>query len=57
MSGRPDAASMILASSNLDELAARTEYLDRIESSDSELAAGSRKSATRSSTGSNGSRR
>jgi septal ring factor EnvC (AmiA/AmiB activator) len=38
MSGRPDGASMILASSNLDELAARTEYIDRIESSDSALA-------------------
>jgi septal ring factor EnvC (AmiA/AmiB activator) len=38
MSGAPDGASMILASSNLNDLAARTEYLDRIESSDSALA-------------------
>jgi peptidoglycan hydrolase CwlO-like protein len=38
MSGSPDGASMILASSNLDELAARTEYVERIESSDSALA-------------------
>ena len=38
MSGSPDTASVILASSNFDELAARTEYLDRIQTSDSELA-------------------
>ena len=38
MSGSPDTASVILASSNFDELAARTEYLDRIQASDTELA-------------------
>jgi septal ring factor EnvC (AmiA/AmiB activator) len=38
MSGSPDTASVILASSNLDELATRTEYLDRIQASDTELA-------------------
>jgi peptidoglycan hydrolase CwlO-like protein len=37
-SGSPDAASVILASSSLDELATRTEYLARIEQSDSDLA-------------------
>ena len=37
-SGEPDTASVILASSNLDELATRAEYLDRIQSSDTELA-------------------
>jgi peptidoglycan hydrolase CwlO-like protein len=38
MSGEPDTASVILASSSLDELATRSEYLDRIQSSDTELA-------------------
>ncbi len=38
MSGSPDSTSVILASSDLDELATRTEYLDRIQSSDSSLA-------------------
>lgn len=38
MSGSPDTASVILASSDFDELAARTEYLDRIQASDTELA-------------------
>jgi septal ring factor EnvC (AmiA/AmiB activator) len=37
-SGSPSTASMILASSDFEELAARTEYLDRIEQSDSDLA-------------------
>jgi len=37
-SGSPDTASMILGSSDFDELATRTEYLDRIEQSDSDLA-------------------
>jgi septal ring factor EnvC (AmiA/AmiB activator) len=37
-SGSPSTASVILASSSFDELAARTEYLDRIEQSDSALA-------------------
>lgn len=37
-SGTPDTASMILGSSDFDELATRTEYLDRIEQSDSDLA-------------------
>jgi septal ring factor EnvC (AmiA/AmiB activator) len=37
-SGSPSTASVILASSSIDELAARTEYLDRIEQSDSALA-------------------
>jgi septal ring factor EnvC (AmiA/AmiB activator) len=37
-SGTPSTASVILASSDLEELAARTEYLDRIEQSDSDLA-------------------
>lgn len=38
-SGAPSTASVILASSSFDELATRTEYLERIESSDSDLAA------------------
>ncbi len=38
MSGAPDTASVILAASDFDELATRTEYLERIESSDTELA-------------------
>lgn len=37
-SGSPSTASMILGSSDFDELATRTEYLDRIEQSDSDLA-------------------
>jgi peptidoglycan hydrolase CwlO-like protein len=37
-SGTPSTASVILASSSFDELATRTEYLDRIEQADSELA-------------------
>jgi peptidoglycan hydrolase CwlO-like protein len=37
-SGAPSTASVILASSDFEELAARTEYLDRIEQSDSDLA-------------------
>ncbi len=36
--GTPDTASVILASSDFEDLAARTEYLDRIEQSDSDLA-------------------
>jgi peptidoglycan hydrolase CwlO-like protein len=36
--GSPSTASVILASSDFEELAARTEYLDRIEQSDSDLA-------------------
>jgi len=38
-SGSPSTASVILASGDFDELATRTEYLQRIEDSDSELAA------------------
>lgn len=38
-SGTPSTASVILASGSFDELAARTEYLERIEQSDSDLAA------------------
>jgi septal ring factor EnvC (AmiA/AmiB activator) len=38
-SGSPSTASVILSSGDFDELATRTEYLERIESSDSELAA------------------
>lgn len=38
-SGTPSTASVILGSSDFDELAVRTEYLQRIEDSDSELAA------------------
>jgi peptidoglycan hydrolase CwlO-like protein len=38
MSGSPDTASVILASSDIDELATRTEYLERIQSSDNGLA-------------------
>jgi septal ring factor EnvC (AmiA/AmiB activator) len=38
-SGAPSTASVILASSSYEELATRTEYLQRIEDSDSELAA------------------
>jgi septal ring factor EnvC (AmiA/AmiB activator) len=38
-SGAPNTASVILASSNFEELATRTEYLQRIEQSDSDLAA------------------
>jgi peptidoglycan hydrolase CwlO-like protein len=37
-SGAPSTASVILASSDFDELATRTGYLDRIEQSDSDLA-------------------
>lgn len=37
-SGSPSAASVILASDSLDELAARTEYLDQIQRSDADLA-------------------
>lgn len=37
-SGAPDAASLILASGSVEELATRTEYLSRIEQSDSDLA-------------------
>jgi septal ring factor EnvC (AmiA/AmiB activator) len=37
-SGSPSTASVILASGSLDELATRSEYLERIERSDSELA-------------------
>jgi septal ring factor EnvC (AmiA/AmiB activator) len=36
--GSPSAASLILASDSLDELATRTEYLDRIQRSDADLA-------------------
>jgi septal ring factor EnvC (AmiA/AmiB activator) len=38
MSGSPDTASVILASSDLEELATRTEYFERIQSSDNALA-------------------
>jgi peptidoglycan hydrolase CwlO-like protein len=38
-SGTPNTAGVILASSSYDELTTRTEYLDRIEQSDSDLAA------------------
>ncbi|HEX6753459.1 MAG TPA: transglycosylase family protein [Solirubrobacterales bacterium] len=37
-SGSPSTASVILASDSFDELATRTEYLERIERSDSDLA-------------------
>ncbi|HET7574438.1 MAG TPA: transglycosylase family protein [Solirubrobacterales bacterium] len=37
-SGSPSAASVILASSDFDDLATRSEYLERIEQSDTELA-------------------
>jgi peptidoglycan hydrolase CwlO-like protein len=37
-SGAPSTASVILASGSFDELATRTEYLERIEQSDSDLA-------------------
>lgn len=37
-SGTPSTVSVILASSSFDELATRTEYLERIEQSDSDLA-------------------
>jgi septal ring factor EnvC (AmiA/AmiB activator) len=38
-SGVPSTASVVLASGDMDELAVRTEYLERIEDSDTELAA------------------
>jgi septal ring factor EnvC (AmiA/AmiB activator) len=38
-SGSPSTASIILASDSIDELATRTEYLERIQQSDSDLAA------------------
>jgi septal ring factor EnvC (AmiA/AmiB activator) len=38
-SGSPSTASVILASDSIDELATRTEYLERIEQSDADLAA------------------
>lgn len=38
-SGSPSTASIILASDSVDELATRTEYLERIQQSDSDLAA------------------
>ncbi len=37
-SGSPSTASVILASGSIDELATRTEYLDRIQQSDADLA-------------------
>jgi septal ring factor EnvC (AmiA/AmiB activator) len=37
-SGSPDAANLILASSNMEDLAARTEYMRRIQDSGTELA-------------------
>jgi septal ring factor EnvC (AmiA/AmiB activator) len=37
-SGSPSTASVILAADSMDELATRTEYLERIEQSDSDLA-------------------
>jgi septal ring factor EnvC (AmiA/AmiB activator) len=37
-SGSPSTASVILTAGNFDELAARTEYLDRIQQSDTDLA-------------------
>jgi peptidoglycan hydrolase CwlO-like protein len=37
-SGAPDTTSLILASSDFDELATRAEYLERIEQSDADLA-------------------
>ncbi|HWI97216.1 MAG TPA: transglycosylase family protein [Solirubrobacterales bacterium] len=37
-SGSPSTASIILASDSIDELATRTEYLERIQQSDSDLA-------------------
>jgi septal ring factor EnvC (AmiA/AmiB activator) len=39
MSGEPSTASIVLGSGDVDELAVRAEYLQRIEDSDSELAA------------------
>jgi septal ring factor EnvC (AmiA/AmiB activator) len=39
MSGSPSTASVVLGSGDLDELTVRAEYLERIESSDTELAA------------------
>ncbi len=39
MSGSPSTASIVLGSGDIDELEVRTEYLQRIEDSDSELAA------------------
>ncbi|HET8862947.1 MAG TPA: transglycosylase family protein [Solirubrobacterales bacterium] len=39
MSGLPSTASIVLGSGDIDELEVRTEYLERIETSDSELAA------------------
>jgi septal ring factor EnvC (AmiA/AmiB activator) len=38
-SGSPSTASIILAANSMDELATRTEYLERIQQSDSDLAA------------------
>jgi chromosome segregation ATPase len=38
-SGSPSTASIVLASASFDELATRTEYLERIEQSDADLAA------------------
>jgi septal ring factor EnvC (AmiA/AmiB activator) len=38
-SGSPSTASIILAADSIDELATRTEYLERIQQSDSDLAA------------------
>jgi septal ring factor EnvC (AmiA/AmiB activator) len=38
-SGAPSTASVVLAAGDMDELAVRTEYLERIEDSDTELAA------------------
>jgi len=39
MSGEPSTASIVLGSGDIDELEVRTEYLQRIEDSDTELAA------------------
>ena len=50
MSGTPSTASIVLGSGDIDELEDRTEYLQRIEDSDTSSPPGSSRCATRCAT-------